>query len=307
MLINVLQSNRIAAKLRRKTRKESSQIKEPQVSRQFCSRQDRKGETAMHRACRSNNVKKLHLQLSLPGMDINAKDNAGWTPLHEACNHGSTECVREILQRCPEVDLLSHVDGVTPLHDALQNGHIEIGKMLLQHGGAVILQKQDSDGKFPLDYVSSPQLKNELFAVVEVEESVKDFHQMSIQASDNRKLEFSAFLLNRMLVNFISVYGLPSDVVTAKALYPDSALLARHSKSTRTAFSDLVVETYLEALATMDNVSDLLQSIPDSLLEKPGFNMKVLLAVLHTLASSSQCPKTLKRSRYEMQPSTSQL
>lgn len=55
--------------------------------------------------------------------------------MHEACNHGSTECVREILQRCPEVDLLSHVDGVTPLHDALQNRHVAIGKLLLQHGG----------------------------------------------------------------------------------------------------------------------------------------------------------------------------
>lgn len=58
--------------------------------------------------------------------------------MHEACNHGSTECVREILQRCPEVDLLSHVDGVTPLHDALQNRHIDIGKILLQHGGKQI-------------------------------------------------------------------------------------------------------------------------------------------------------------------------
>lgn len=68
-------------------------------------------------------------------------DYAGWTPLHEACNHGSTVCVREILQRCPEVDLLSQVDGVTPLHDALSNGHVEIGKLLLQHGGECIYAK----------------------------------------------------------------------------------------------------------------------------------------------------------------------
>ncbi|MEJ1275512.1 SMC5-SMC6 complex localization factor 1 [Cricetulus griseus] len=67
----------------------------------------------------------------------NLKDNAGWTPLHEACNYGNTVCVQEILQRCPEVDLLTQVDGVTPLHDALSNGHVEIGKLLLQHGGNV--------------------------------------------------------------------------------------------------------------------------------------------------------------------------
>lgn len=76
-------------------------------------------------------------------------DHAGWTPLHEACNHGSTVCVREILQRCPEVDLLSQVDGVTPLHDALSNGHVEIGKLLLQHGGECIYAKL-VEGNYPL-------------------------------------------------------------------------------------------------------------------------------------------------------------
>ncbi|KAG9488000.1 hypothetical protein GDO78_007679, partial [Eleutherodactylus coqui] len=275
------------AKLRRKTAVASSYSKESQVSRPSLSGQDRKGETAMHKTCRCNNVKKLRLQLSVPGFDINAKDNAGWTPLHEACNHGSTECVREILQRCPEVDLLSHVDGVTPLHDALQNGHIEIGKILLQHGEAIILQQQDSNGKFPLDYISSPQLKKELFAVVQVEETIEGFHKNAVQVSDNHKLEFSAFLLSRMLVNFISVYGLPSDTVTAKALYPNSAFMFSHVKCTHASFSTSIVESYLEALATMQNLSDFLQSIPESLLENPGFNMQVLLSVLHKLAASS--------------------
>jgi ankyrin repeat protein len=69
---------------------------------------------------------------------ISNLDNAGWTPLHEACNYGNTECVQEILQRCPEVDLLTQVDGVTPLHDALSNGHVEIGKLLLQRGGECV-------------------------------------------------------------------------------------------------------------------------------------------------------------------------
>ena len=73
---------------------------------------------------------------------ISNLDNAGWTPLHEACNYGNTVCVQEILQRCPEVDLLTQVDGVTPLHDALSNGHVEIGTLLLQHGGECIYAKR---------------------------------------------------------------------------------------------------------------------------------------------------------------------
>ncbi|XP_056394080.1 SMC5-SMC6 complex localization factor protein 1 isoform X2 [Hyla sarda] len=295
----------VVAKLRRKSL--GSCTKDSQVSRQSSSVQDRKGETAMHKACRNNNVKKLHLQLSLAGFDINAKDNAGWTPLHEACNHGSTECVREILQRCPEVDLLSHVDGVTPLHDALQNGHIEIGKMLLQHGGPILLQQQDSDGKFPLDHVLSPKQKNELFAIVQVEETIEDFHKCAVQISDQHKLEFSAFLLCKMVVNLISVYGLPSDTVTAKTLYPNSAFLVNNVKNKHTTFRNSVVESYLKALATMQNLSNFLQSIPESILENPGFNMQVLLSVLHNLASSSPVLKILKRSSYEAPLSNSQL
>ena len=29
------------------------------------------------------------------------KDNAGWTPLHEACNHGNIQCVQELLKFVP--------------------------------------------------------------------------------------------------------------------------------------------------------------------------------------------------------------
>ncbi|XP_069819024.1 SMC5-SMC6 complex localization factor protein 1 [Dendropsophus ebraccatus] len=307
LMLNIENQNQGDVLLDLPKSRRSSCTKGSPVSTQSCSGQDVKGETVMHKACRNNNVNRLRVQLSLSGYNINIKDNAGWTPLHEACNHGSTECVREILQRCPEVDLLSHVDGVTPLHDALQNGHIEIGKMLLQHGGPVILKQQDSNGKFPLDYVLSPQLKNELFAIVQVKETIEDFHRLVVEVSDQHKLEFSAFLLCRMLFSYTAMYALPSDAVSAKTLYPNSAVLVNHEKSTHTSFRESIVETYVEALATMQNVGDFLQSIPDYILENPGFNMQVLLSTLHNLASSSPVLKTPKRTSYKAQPSTSWL
>lgn len=62
-------------------------------------------------------------------------DHAGWTPLHEACNHGSTACVEALLRHHPSPALNNQVGGVSPLHDALLNGHMTIAKMLLEHAG----------------------------------------------------------------------------------------------------------------------------------------------------------------------------
>ncbi|XP_077318518.1 SMC5-SMC6 complex localization factor protein 1 [Lithobates pipiens] len=279
----------IASKLRKRTQG-GADATVPQFGRLKSSCQNRKGETVLHRICRSNNVLKLTEQLSLPGVSVNAKDNAGWTPLHEACNHGSTECVREILQRCPEVDLLSHVDGVTPLHDALQNRHIDIGKILLQHGGPVLLQQMDCFGNFPLDYVCSPHLKNELFAIIQVEETIEEFHNKTVLKSEGHKLEFGAFLLTRMLLNVMCLYGLPSDLGTAKIVCPNSAFLFSYTKKTPSSFNNSIVECYIGAVATMHNLSDFLNTVPDSLLQNPGFNVQVLFTLLRTLASCSSVP-----------------
>ena len=37
-------------------------------------------------------------ELILAGADPNLRDNAGWTPLHEACNHGNFDCVKELIK-----------------------------------------------------------------------------------------------------------------------------------------------------------------------------------------------------------------
>lgn len=37
----------------------------------------------------------------IAGVDVNIRDNAGWTPMHEACNHGHVQCVKALLQFVP--------------------------------------------------------------------------------------------------------------------------------------------------------------------------------------------------------------
>ena len=54
------------------------------------------GETAVHRAAKAGNLDRLTACLATPGVNINCRDNNGYTALHEAVlkviyNHISTE------------------------------------------------------------------------------------------------------------------------------------------------------------------------------------------------------------------------
>ncbi|XP_072462214.1 SMC5-SMC6 complex localization factor protein 1 isoform X3 [Notamacropus eugenii] len=249
-----------------------------------------KGETALHRACINNQVEKLILLLSLPGTDINVKDYAGWTPLHEACNHGNTVCVQEILQRCPEVDLLAQVDGVTPLHDALSNGHVEIGKLLLQHGGAVLLQQRTSKGKLPLDYVLSPQIKEDLLAALQVRGSTEDLPAQVEKHFYQQQIEFGSFLLSRMLLNFCSIFNLFSNFSVFKELthlHERLFTFPRTSKDATSLHTDWIVDLYARDLVTLQKLPSLLKEIPENLEVFPGIQTQALLMTLKTMLAAS--------------------
>ncbi|XP_076783176.1 SMC5-SMC6 complex localization factor protein 1 isoform X4 [Arvicanthis niloticus] len=248
-----------------------------------------KGETALHRVCIKNQVEKLIVLLSLPGVDINVKDNAGWTPLHEACNYGNTECVQEILQRCPEVDLLTQVDGVTPLHDALSNGHVEIGKLLLQRGGPELLQQRNSKGELPLDHVLSPKDKEELFAITNIDDTVDNFHAKTQKHFYHQQLEFGSFLLSRMLINFCSIFDLSSEFIVAfKGLGHLNELLMACSSDTEptNAHSDWLLDVYARNIKTLKKLPSVLKELPENLNVCPGVHTEALLVTLEMMCQS---------------------
>ena len=48
------------------------------------NRRNQYGETAVHRAAKAGNLARLTACLATPGVDINCRDNNGYTALHEA-------------------------------------------------------------------------------------------------------------------------------------------------------------------------------------------------------------------------------
>lgn len=78
----------------------------------------------------------------IQGAEVNTRDHCGWTPLHEACNHGYIEMTLLLLDNGARVDDPGGVNcgGVTPLMDAATNGHEDVIKLLVGRGADLALQ-----------------------------------------------------------------------------------------------------------------------------------------------------------------------
>ncbi|XP_061762232.1 SMC5-SMC6 complex localization factor protein 1 isoform X4 [Nerophis ophidion] len=164
------------------------------------------GETLLHIACKKNQVETVLQILALPGIDVNVKDYTGWTPLHEACNHGSTACVEALLRHRPAPFLKYAVGGVTPLHDAVVNGHMDIAKMLLETAGSELLQLTDGKGCTALDLVSATSQKAELVRSAEAGDSNL---KKATEGINYTLLEAGSCMLAHLIVCHLQETGLP--------------------------------------------------------------------------------------------------
>ena len=84
-------------------------------------------------AVHNKDIAKVKLLLAHPNIDVNAKNIAGWTPLHTSCSNNRIK-IAELLLAHPNIDVNAKNEyGWTPLHKACQNNNIELVKLLLAH------------------------------------------------------------------------------------------------------------------------------------------------------------------------------
>ena len=104
-------------------------------------------KTLLHSACSKGDVGYLGALLGI-GLDIEAKDDKGRTPLFEACSNQEPECVQLLLEKGANPNATS-LDGHTPLTVAcIHSGNSECVRHLLAHGAKPNVR--DIAGQTPL-------------------------------------------------------------------------------------------------------------------------------------------------------------
>jgi ankyrin repeat protein len=93
---------------------------------------DDNGRTPLHHVAEEGHKEIAELFIAA-GADVNAKNNLGGTPLHEAAASGCKEIVELLVTKGADVN--ANIGGWTPLQLAVDEGHTEIAGLLREHGG----------------------------------------------------------------------------------------------------------------------------------------------------------------------------
>jgi 26S proteasome non-ATPase regulatory subunit 10 len=71
-------------------------------------------------------------------MDINVRDERGWTPLHSAASAGQAQLVKLLADARADVNAFDN-EGRSPLVLATENGHLDSIMALFEHNADVNL------------------------------------------------------------------------------------------------------------------------------------------------------------------------
>ncbi len=110
------------------------------------------GKTLLHEAA----LRGLSIWVSVlleNGAHVNAVDQDGDTPLHDAACNGHEDAVDALLAKDGVNVNAADTDGNTPLHVAVRLGHVGVVNALLAKNG-VDVNAADSDGNTPLHYAA---------------------------------------------------------------------------------------------------------------------------------------------------------
>ena len=104
------------------------------------------GKSSIHQAAYDGDIQAIKQHL-VDGMDVNAKDADGWTPLSTAAHEGHREVAELLIAKGADVNAKEDMFGLTPLHVARNK---EIAELLIAEGADV--NAKNDKGRTPLDW-----------------------------------------------------------------------------------------------------------------------------------------------------------
>ncbi|KAF5930342.1 hypothetical protein HYC85_031215 [Camellia sinensis] len=100
---------------------------------------------ALQRAARIDDVHAMKSCIA-EGVNVNGKDQNGWTALHRAAFKGRIESVKTLVSNGAQIDLLDD-GGYTPLRRAVEGGHMQVAIYLMAHGAKANVVKSNGSLK----------------------------------------------------------------------------------------------------------------------------------------------------------------
>ena len=80
------------------------------------------GATALHIGCVEGNTDVVITLLGVPGVDIDAQDEYGVTPVYDAASWGYSDIVSIPAEAGADIEIHEY-DGATPVHASAKGGH----------------------------------------------------------------------------------------------------------------------------------------------------------------------------------------
>jgi ankyrin repeat protein len=105
-------------------------------------------DISIHFATAEGNIKAVIRHLA-NGVDVDVKNDFGFTPLLKAAQFGRREVAELLIAKGADVSVKDKF-GRTPLHCAVDEGHTEIVELLIAKGADV--NGKDNGGRTPLDF-----------------------------------------------------------------------------------------------------------------------------------------------------------
>ncbi|MCA7010841.1 ankyrin repeat domain-containing protein [Wolbachia endosymbiont of Tribolium confusum] len=94
------------------------------------------GWTPLHLATKDGCVEIVNTLLKAKGINVNAADQDGKTPLHFAAENSHVDIVKLLIEKGADVNAAGQ-DGRTPLHFAAENSHVDVVKLLIEKGADI--------------------------------------------------------------------------------------------------------------------------------------------------------------------------